>query len=91
MTMTSAGATGSLATSAHPAARNTDSGTAGTASIAAAANAITISSEPHLDRQEPMLGFRVRFGLSVAVKSILKRARFVDCDYNTRDSIVLTK
>jgi hypothetical protein len=38
-----------------------------------------------------MLGFRVRFGLSVAVKSILKRARFVDCDYNTRDSIVLTK
>ena len=56
-TMMSAGATGSLATSAHPAARRTGSRTEGTATMAAAANATTTRIGAHLGRRELMLGF----------------------------------
>jgi hypothetical protein len=56
MTMMSAGATGSLTTSAHPAARRTGSRTERTKTMAAAANAGTINSiAPHLGRRGVML------------------------------------
>ena len=53
----SAGATGSLTTSAHPAFRRTGCQTEGTATIAAAANATTTRIGAHLGRRELMLGF----------------------------------
>ena len=55
-TMMSAGATGSLTTSAHPAARRTGSRTEGTATMVAAANATTSRIGVHLGRRELMLG-----------------------------------
>ena len=55
-TMMSAGATGSLTTSAHPAARRTGSRTEGTATMVAAANATTTRIGAHLGRRELMLG-----------------------------------
>src|SRR5882672_8429224 len=52
-TMMSAGAAGSLATSAHPAARRTGSRTEGTATMAAATAAATSNRiGAHLDRRE---------------------------------------
>jgi hypothetical protein len=58
----SANSTGPSTTSAHPAARRTGSRTGGTATIAAAANATTISSiEPHLGRRELMLRLMSKF------------------------------
>ena len=56
-TMISADATSSLTTSAHPAARRTDSRREGTATIAAAAYATTTGIGAHLGRREIMLGF----------------------------------
>src|SRR6516164_7182322 len=55
-TMMSAGATGSLTTSAHPAARRTGSRTEGTATMVAAANATTTRMGAHLGSRELMLG-----------------------------------
>jgi hypothetical protein len=55
--MMSAGATGSLMTSAHPAARRTGIRTEGTATMAAAPNATIARIEAHLGRRELMLGF----------------------------------
>jgi hypothetical protein len=50
--MTSAGAIGSLTTSAHPAARRTDSRMEGMATMAAAANVTTTTRiEAHLGRR----------------------------------------
>ncbi len=60
-TMMSAGATGSLTTSAHPAARRAGSRTEGTAKMAAAANATTTRIGAHLGRREIMLGFISKF------------------------------
>jgi len=57
MTMMSAGATGSLTMSAHPAARRTGSRTEGTATMVAAATATTTRIGAHLGRREVMLGF----------------------------------
>src|SRR6516165_5168349 len=54
-TMMSAGATGSLTTSAHPAARRTGSRTEGTATKVAATNATTTRIGAHLGRRELML------------------------------------
>src|SRR6516162_9079212 len=59
--MTSAGAIGSLRTSAHPAARRTRSRTTGTETIATVANATTTKIEAHFSRRELMLGFISKF------------------------------
>ena len=56
-TMMSAGTTGSLTTSAHPAVRRTGSRTEGTATMAAAGSATAIRIAAHLGRRELMLGF----------------------------------
>src|SRR5262249_2635225 len=56
-TMMSAGVTGSLTTSAHPAVRRTGSRTEGTATMAAAANATTTRIGTNPGRRELMLGF----------------------------------
>jgi len=61
MTMMSAGATGSLTTSAHPAPRRTGSRTEGTATIAPAAKATTTRIGTHLGRRELVLGFIFKF------------------------------
>src|SRR5258707_15588092 len=55
-TMMSAGATGSLTTSAHPAPRRTSPRTEGTATTAAAAAAAITRIAAHLGRREFMLG-----------------------------------
>jgi hypothetical protein len=59
MTMMSAGATGSLTTSAHPAARKTGTRTEGTATMAAAADATSARGSVHVDRQELMSSERL--------------------------------
>src|SRR5713101_3367523 len=56
-TMMSAGATGSLTTSAHPAARRTGSRTDGKATMAAAAAATTTRVAAHLGDRRLMLRF----------------------------------
>src|SRR5262249_6698812 len=57
MTMMSAGLTGSLTTSAHPAPRRNGSQTDGTAAVPAVATAATIKIAAHLNRGETMLKF----------------------------------
>ena len=69
MTMMSAGATGSLTTSAHPAVRRTCSRTERTATMAAAANATTTSIGAHLGRRELILEVMERCGSGVMISS----------------------